>query len=187
MSEIYLLDTNMICVLADPARANQAEAVQHFQQIGDQNVVLPVPAVGEIEFGMSKAPNVRPEKRQELRTFIARFEQFPFDRHCIFPYAAVRAEIWRMHATPKAGRPSAHKEKRPEDLTDKVTGADLGIDEPDLLIASIALNGNLVLVTDDQNSGMIRIVDAVASVRAKDSSFPFQLRIENWLSQGAGS
>jgi predicted nucleic acid-binding protein len=181
MSEIYLLDTNVICVLADPARPSYAAAVQRFQQIGDQNVVLPVPAVGEIEFGMRKAPNVRPEKRQELRAFIARFELFPFDKHCIAAYATVRAEIWRMHATSKPNKPGAHKERRPEDLTDKVTGADLGIDEPDLIISSIALTGNFVLATDDENSGMIRITDAVSSIRSTDTSFPFHLRIENWL------
>ena len=123
-------------------------------------MLLPSLAVGEIEFGMQKAPDVRPDKRQELRSFIARFAQLPFDEHCVQPYAAVRAELWRTHGTRVRGKPHKHKERRPEDLSDKVTGAELGVDEPDLLIASIALAQNLVLVTDDRNVGMSRVKDA---------------------------
>ena len=80
----------------------------------------------------------------------------------------------------KRNRPHNHKEHRPEDLCDKVTGAELGVDEPDLLIASIALAQNLVLVTDDRNIGMSRVKDAADAV-FRTGSFPVQLRVENWL------
>ena len=180
MADTYLLDTNVICTLADANRPNHSAAVQRFQQVGDQSVLLPSPAVGEIEFGMEKAPNVRPDKRQELRAFIARFAQLPFDEHCVRPYALVRAEIWRTHGTPEHGKPHKHKERRPEDLCDKVTGAQLGIDEPDLFIASIALAQNLVLVTDDRNAGMVRIKDAADTVY-QSGKFPVQMRIEHWF------
>ena len=63
---------------------------------------------------------------------------------------------------------------------DKVTGTELGIDEPDLLIASIAMAQNLVLVTDDRNAGMMRVKQAADAVFQK-GIFPVQLRLENWL------
>ena len=129
---------------------------------------------------MRKAPDVRPDKRQELRDFMARFDQLPFDEHCIQPYAIVRAEVWRRFGTAKPAKPHAHKERRPEDFLDKITGAQLGIDEPDLYIASIALAQNLVLVTDDSNAGMARIKDAADGVFQR-GDFPVRLRVENWL------
>lgn len=184
MTDTYLLDTNVICALADADRANHAAAVSRFQQAAGLHVRLPVPAVGEIEFGMQKAPDVRPAKRQELRSFIALFDQLPFDEHCVQPYAIVRAEIWRKHGTAKPGRPHAHKERHPEDLLDKTTSTQLGIDEPDLYIASIALSQNLVLVTDDNNAGMARIKEAADAVYQR-GEFPFRLRIENWLQLAA--
>lgn len=179
MPEVYLLDTNVICALADATRPAHATAVRRFETCG-QNVLLPSLAVGEIEFGMQKAPNVRPDKRQELRTFIARFAQLPFDEHCVPPYAAVRAELWRANGTSERSKPHRHKERRPEDICDKVTGAELGVDEPDLLIASIALALNLVLVTGDQNVGMSRVKEAADAV-FRAGGFPVQLRVENWL------
>jgi predicted nucleic acid-binding protein len=180
MPDAYLLDTNVICALADATRAAHPVAVRRFQQIPHHYVVLPAPAIGEIEFGMQKAPDVRPDKRKELRDFIALFARLAFDEHCVEPYAKVRAEIWRRHGTPKPKRPHSHEETRPEDLFDKVTGAELGIAEPDLYIASIALAQNLVLVTDDRATGMARIKEAADAVFGQQL-FPVRFRVENWL------
>ena len=179
MSDAYLLDTNVICTLADANRAGHAAATSRLQHVGTDFVLLPSMAVAEIEFGMALAANVRPDKREELRKFIARFDQLPFDESCIKPYSVIRAELWRMNATPKSGRPqsSKFKEKRPEDLCDKLTGRELGIDEPDLIIASIALAQNLILVTNDD---MERVKEAAEST-FRNGNFPVQLRTENWL------
>ncbi len=108
MADTFLLDTNVICALADADRAQHEAAVHRFQQTGSQYVLLPSLAVGEIEFGMQKAPYLRPDKRQELRAFIARFAQLPFDEHCVHPYAAVRAELWRKHGTPERNKSHKH-------------------------------------------------------------------------------
>lgn len=178
MTDAYLLDTNIICALADATRATHESAVRRLERARDF-VLLPSPAVGEIEFGMAKAPNLIPDKRQTLRNFIADFTQLPFDEHCVQPYAFVRAELWLTYGTPKT-RPGSHKEHHPEDLLDKVTGAELGIDEPDLMIASIAMAQNLVLVTDDRNAGMARVKQAADAVFQK-RIFPVHLRVENWL------
>jgi len=178
MTDAYLLDTNIICALADATRTTHESAVRRLERARDF-VLLPSPAVGQIEFGMAKAPNLKPDKRQTLRNFMADFTQLPFDEHCVQPYAFVRAELWLAYGTPKT-RPGSHKERHPEELLDKVTGAELGIDEPDLMIASIAMAQNLVLVTDDRNAGMARVKQAADAVFEK-GIFPVQLRIENWL------
>ncbi|MCX6904725.1 MAG: type II toxin-antitoxin system VapC family toxin [Verrucomicrobia bacterium] len=173
MTDAYLLDTNVICALADTNHKSHAAAFARFQQVGQQFVLVPTMAVAEIEFGMERAVNVKPEKREELRKFVRQFEQIPFDNGCVKPYAVVRAELWRTFSTPK-GRSS--RERHPEDLCEKTTGTELGIDEPDLIIASVAMAQNLVLVTDDR---MKRVRESAEKV-FRDKRFSVQLRTENW-------
>jgi len=178
MSDVYLLDTNVISDLTDETRPGFAALNKRFSSATLQQVLLPSMAVGEIRFGFAKAPNLRPDKRKAIDDFITRFEQVPFDKDCVEPYAIVRAELFKMHGTPK-DKPHKFKEKHPEDLTDKITGKELGIDEPDLIIASIAMAMGLILVTSDAKEGMIRVKEAADKV-FRDGKFPVQLRTENW-------
>ena len=178
MSDVYLLDTNVISDLTDETRPGFASLHARFASAAPQQVLLPSMAIGEIKFGFAKAPDVRPDKRKKINDFIARFEQVPFDKDCVEPYAIVRAELWKMHGTP-AGKRSTFTQKHPEELTDKVTGKELGIDEPDLIIASIAMAMKLVLVTRDGEAGMTRVKEAADKV-FRDGKFPVQLRTENW-------
>jgi predicted nucleic acid-binding protein len=181
MSDAYLLDTNVICALADANHSSHVSVRLRFQQVDPQFVLLPTMAVAEIEFGMARAANVKPEKRDELRRFISRFEQLPFDENCVPPYSIVRAELWRMHGTTRQrGKRFVYEEKQPEQLCEKVTGTELGIDEPDLIIASVAMAQNLVLVTNDKAAGMSRVKEAAEKVY-RDGLFPIQLRTEKWL------
>lgn len=59
MTDAYLLDTNIICALADATRTTHESAVRRLERARDF-VLLPSPAVGEIEFGMAKALNLKP-------------------------------------------------------------------------------------------------------------------------------
>ena len=172
----YLLDNNVISVLARPSDPRYASIEAHLKAIGDAPVMLPVIAIAEIEFGMAKATNPEPLQQAQLRAF---FHQYPLhlgiDDNTVEPYSQLRAEIWRLHATPKR---RGHKERLPEQLKDRTTGKELRIDERDLLIASVAAQYNLVLATMDQNEGMRRIEAAAASLAAKVS--PISLRIRYW-------
>lgn len=180
MSDAYLLDTNVICALADANHACHVPVREHFKQMDPQFVLLPTMAVAELEFGMARAENVKPEKRTELRQFVSRFDQLPFDEHAVLPYAIVRAELWKAHGTGKQkGKRFVYDKKHPEQLCDKITGHELGIDEPDLIIASIALAQNLVLVTSDSGQGMTRVKEAAENV-FRSGLFSIQLRTENW-------
>lgn len=176
MADGYLLDTNVISALADKTRPDHIPTSQRLAAIGDSPVLLPVMAIAEISFGMAKAANVAPQKRIELLAFFAQYPHLPVDDGTVGPYSLIRAEIWRLFATPEK---RGHKEKRPEDLLDKVTGKELGIDEPDILIASVALEHNLILVTHDDKEGMRRIKEASERVFQR-GEFPVQLRTENW-------
>jgi len=177
MSDVYLLDTNVISDLTDETRTGHAALNARFASV-QQQVLLPSMAVGEIRFGFAKAPNLRPDKRATIDAFIAQFDQVPFDKDCVEPYAIVRAELFKMHGTPE-GKRSKFTEKHPEELTEKITGKELGIDEPDLIIASIAIAMNLILVTSDAKIGMSRVKEAAENV-FRDGKFPVRIRTENW-------
>lgn len=172
----YLLDNNVISVLARPTDPRYASIEGHMKAISNAPVLLPVIAIAEIEFGMAKATNPDVAQQAQFRAF---FNQYPhhlgIDDNTVEPYSQLRAQIWRQHATP---RNRGHKESLPEQLKDRTTGKGLGIDERDLLIAAVAAQYNLILVTMDQNPGMRRIEAAAASLVAVGS--PVTLRISYW-------
>jgi predicted nucleic acid-binding protein len=172
----YLLDNNIISILARPLAPRHATVAARLSAVHDSPVLLPVIAIAEIEFGMAKAELPDPKQQAELRAFLASFPlALPFDGHTVEPYALVRAELWRRHATPKK---RGHKEKLPEELTDRSTGKEIGIDERDLMIASVAVQYNLVLATADRNPGMVRIEEAAAALEERGK--PVHLVVEDW-------
>lgn len=183
MPDGYLLDTNVISALADTTRTDYLPTSQRLAAVSDSPVLLPVIAIAEICFGMAKAANLAPQKRAEMQSFFAKYLHMPVDDGTVEPYSLVRAEVWRLFATPQK---RGNKEKRPEELLDKVTGRELGIDELDLLIASVALEHNLILVTHDEKEGMKRIKEASERIFRR-GEFPVQLRTENWSVALSGS
>lgn len=174
----YLLDNNIISILAQPSNLRHALMKRRFEALGDAPVFLPVIAVAEIEFGMAKAKAPDAGQQAAVRQFFSDYPlHLPIDDNTVEPYALIRAQIWNDHGTTKPGG-RGHKEKVPEDLTERVSGKSLGIDERDLLIAATAAQYGLVLVTNDGNEGMKRIEQAAQTLEVDGQ--PVQLRIEHW-------
>jgi predicted nucleic acid-binding protein len=139
-------------------------------------VFLPVIAIAEIEFGMMLSSTTNEAQKKDLRDFFTQYPlHLPIDDNTIEPYAMLRAQLWRAHGTRKR---RGYKEKVPEDLAERVSGRSLGIDERDLLIASIAVQYNLVLATNDRNIGMQRIEESARQLEMVGT--PVHLRIEYW-------
>jgi predicted nucleic acid-binding protein len=172
----YLLDNNIISILARPSDSRYPGISADFQAIRPGSVFLPVIAIAEIEFGMRLSSSSNEEQKKDLRDFFTQYPlHLPIDDNTIEPYAMLRAQLWRDHGTRKR---RGYKEKVPEDLAERVSGKSLVIDERDLLIASIAVQYNLILATNDQNIGMKRIEEAVRKLEAAGA--PVHLRIEYW-------
>jgi len=169
MSRGYLLDTNIISYLARPESPQYNNVKRHLSKLDrDERVMLPVIAIAEIEFGIAKAGRkLSDELRDVLRKF---FESYPLhlgiDDSSVEPYSLVRAELWRKS---KGG-------KVLEDRFERVTGKELGIDERDLLIASVAIQYGLVLVTADRK--MKPIIDAARELEMQGEDV--YLRWADW-------
>ena len=178
MEEIagYLLDNNIISILVTPGDPRYPHVLTDFQMLTEAPVFLPVIAIAEIEFGMAKAERANEEQRSKVREFFRRYpNHLGVSDDTIEPYTLMRAQLWRDYATP---RTRGHTEKLPEELVDRVSGQSLGIDERDLLIASVAAQYNLVLVTNDTRQGMKRI-EAIA-LELEAAGRPISLRVEYW-------
>lgn len=172
----YLLDNNIISLLARPQDPSHGSIKARLRALQGSPVFLPVIAIAEIEFGMAKAVAANPTQREALHRFFVDYPlHLPIDDNTVEPYALIRAQVWHNHGTPK-GR--GHKEKLPEELTDRVTGESLGIDERDLLIASTAAQYGLTLITNDSNEGMRRIEKAAQDLEMAGK--PIRLRIDRW-------
>jgi predicted nucleic acid-binding protein len=170
----YLLDNNIISILARPSDPRYAGISANFQAIQPGPVFLPVIAIAEIEFGMMLSSNSNTEQKNALRDFFTQYPlHLPIDDNTVEPYARLRAQLWRDYGSRKQ---RGYREKDPYDL--RVSGKRLGIDERDLLIASIAMQYNLVLATNDQNEGMKRIEQSARKLGAAGE--PVHLRIEYW-------
>lgn len=172
----YLLDNNVISILMRATDPRYPHVKAKFDALGVSPICLPVIAIGEIEYGMAKAETPDVEQRDRVRRFFAEYPlHLGIDDHTVEPYSLIRAQLWKDHATRK-GR--GHKETLPEELVHRESGKLLGIDERDLLIASVAAQYNLVLATCDQNPGMLAI-DAAAG-RLEQTGHPIRLRISYW-------
>jgi predicted nucleic acid-binding protein len=172
----YLLDNNVISILMRPPDPRYAHVKAKFDALGASPICLPVIAIAEIEYGMAKAEAPDAEQRHSVRRFFAEYPlHLGIDDHTVEPYSLIRSQLWKDHAT-KKGR--GHKETLPEELVHRESGKLLGIDERDLLIASVAAQYSLVLATCDQNPGMLAI--EAAAGRLEQAGYPIQLRISYW-------
>jgi predicted nucleic acid-binding protein len=174
--EGYLLDNNVISILMRPKDPRHAQVKARLKALGASPIYLPVIAIAEIEYGMAKADKPDEGERAKVRRFFADYPiHLPVDDDTIEPYALIRAQLWREHGTKEK---RGHKEKLPEEIVHRESGKLLGIDERDLLIASVAAQYNLILATCDRNLGM-KTIDEVGS-RLERTGFPVRLRISYW-------
>lgn len=173
----YLLDTNIILILFKPNDPRHVRVLTNFQAVKQGPIFLPVIGIAEIEFGIARYAGASEKGKQMVRAFFADYpHHLPVDDNTVEPYALIRAQLWRDYGTTKSRGGS--KERVPEELVERVSGKSLGIDERDLLIASVAVQYNLVLATNDQNSGMKRIEESARKLKAAGK--PVHLHVEYW-------
>lgn len=164
----YLLDTCMLGYLAEVksgANSPEGKAVEaHLKKIQGARVCICPMVVGEIEYGLRVAPFPDPTKQANARTIASLFECLDVDSSvAIDPYGLLRAKIFN-YCAPGAKKARDHYKKRTEELTDPTTGKDLGIQENDLWIASVAITHNFVLVTNDKMNVIRKIAGSSLDV-----------------------
>jgi tRNA(fMet)-specific endonuclease VapC len=167
----YLLDTCMLGYLAEVRRGAESpegKAVEeHLKTIPEARLFICPVIVGEVEYGLQVAPDPDPDKQEKARRITSEFVCLPIDADVARDqYGQLRAAIFQ-HVAPRAKREKKLVPKRVEELVNPTTSKELGIQENDLWIASVAISHNLILVTNDA----MNVIRTHAGV---------PLQIENW-------
>ncbi|MBW2031079.1 MAG: PIN domain-containing protein [Deltaproteobacteria bacterium] len=145
----YLLDTNAASVLWDERHREHTKIRAFLQKVADAPTWISIVVMGEIEYGLKIAPEMDEDYQDAVRGRMARFPLIlDVTKHTIEPYSDFRAALFEKYSPrDKRGRLKA---KWPEDLRDRTSAKELGVQENDLWIAAQAVQYNLVLITDDR-------------------------------------
>ncbi len=155
--EGYLLDTNIASASWDYGAPSHGCVRQRLEELGNALVYVAAVSIAEVEYGLQIAPSIDAQRQSTVRSAMASYRVLHVDQHTAQAYAEIRANLFRTHA-PRNRRGRLTK-KHVEELVDRTTGRELGIQENDLWIVSIAVQYNLKLVTNDR---MPRVIEAAS-------------------------
>ena len=153
--EGYLLDTNIASASWDYGAPNHRCVRQRLEELGDAIVYVATVSIAEVEYGLQIAPSIDAQRQSIVRSAMADFKVLHVDHHTAKIYAEIRASLFRTHAP--RNRRGRITQRYIEDLVERTTGKELGIQENDLWIVSVAVQYNLIFVTKDR---MHRVIEA---------------------------
>lgn len=157
--DAYLLDTSVASIAWDEGNRAHPRVTEHLAGLGDAPIYICAITVGEVEYGLSVAPGLDHSRQQAVRRAMRQYEQIHLSQHVADTYGAIRGELFRRYSPKKArGTPRV---KHPEDLLDDTTAKELGIQENDLWIISVAITYNLTLITQDNMRRLFEIAEGV--------------------------
>jgi tRNA(fMet)-specific endonuclease VapC len=162
----YLLDTNAASILWD-IRHRENETLKSFIQKNEQSPFwISIVVFAEIEYGLKTAPWMDESLQVAVRKKMSAFPLIlEMDKHTVGPYSDLRAALFEKYS-PKDKR-GRLKAKWPEDLQERKSAKELGVQENDIWIAAQAVQYNLLLVSGDY----MRHLQEVST----DLNYPLQL------------
>jgi tRNA(fMet)-specific endonuclease VapC len=177
-ADAYLLDTSIASIAFDAGNASHADVHRRLTELADASISICAVSLGEVEYGLQVSPGIDPERHQLVRNNLLQYQILTIDRHTGKLYGELRGELFRKYGTRDArGR---LKEKRPEDLLDRTTSWELGIQENDLWIVCVSVQYNLRFVTADK---MERILAAAKEVHSYERAWIWSLQPVNRTDQ----
>ncbi|MBI2854689.1 MAG: type II toxin-antitoxin system VapC family toxin [Chloroflexi bacterium] len=156
--EGYLLDTSVASAAWDKGAPRHNQVRERMETLGDSLLFVSAISIAEVEYGLQVAPALDASRQYAVRDAMSKYAILEIDRHTAQTYAGIRARLFKAHA-PKDRRQRINK-TYVEDLVERTSGKELGIQENDLWIVSVAVQYNLVFVTADRGGGTGTIVDA---------------------------
>jgi len=162
----YLLDTNAASILWDARHRDHSKIKAFLENISSSPIWISIIVLAEIEYGLKIVPRLDVGRQDDIRNEMAKFLLIlALDKHTVAPYSDLRAELFKKYA-PK-DRKGRLTTRQPEDLVDRTTAKELGVQENDIWIAAQAIQYNLILVTQDH---MYRIAEVSTTL-----SYPLQI------------
>jgi tRNA(fMet)-specific endonuclease VapC len=152
----YLLDTNAVSILWDTRHPEHDTVKTFFANVSQSLMWMSIVAIAEIEYGLKIAPKMDIASQDQVRREMSKHPLIlDIDKHTIGPYSDLRAELFKYFSPrDRRGRLTV---KWPEDLIDRTSAKELGIQENDIWIAAQAIQYNLILVTDDYMQRLVKV------------------------------
>jgi predicted nucleic acid-binding protein len=147
MADAFLLDTNILINLLNPRNKAHQTAWGRLHAVPQgSHIAVSTIALAEVDVGCCLGQTDIAIARQEITDLVQHngFLIEPITRHTAPYYGELRAKLIKKYQPKRA--------RWPERWKDKVTGADLGVDEPDLIMVAQSLQHGYVFVTNDEMS-----------------------------------
>jgi len=159
MQEAYLLDTGVASLAWDAGHSRHDEIRERLTSLGNASIGICSITLGEVAYGLEVAPNMHETRHRAVRKAMASYFVYAVDKHTASVYAKLRGELFKQFA-PRDKRGKL-KVKWPEDLVDNTTGKELGIQENDLWIVSVAIQYDLRFITLDKMQRVFQVAKLV--------------------------
>ena len=156
MDEGYLLDTSVASAAGYAGHRLHQGVRTWLSGLGDNTVFVSAVTLAESEYGLNLVP-LPANIKADIRSAMATYTVLPIDRHTAEIYGRIRGRLFNAYA-PRDHR-NRISSRYVEDLRERTSGKQLGIQENDLWIVSVAVQYNLIFVTGDGGGGMRNIVD----------------------------
>jgi len=169
MIDGYLLDTTAASIIWDKRHSDYLQIRAFLKNVLSSPVLISTVVLAEVEYGLKIAPKMDMNRQNDVRNEMAKFPLvLDIDRHTITPYSDLRSELFKKYSPKKQrGKLTA---KWPEDLFDRTSAKELGVQENDIWIAAQAIQYNLILVTGDH---MLRLAEV-------SHKLEYPLQIARW-------
>lgn len=166
----YLLDTNAACILWDARHADHAKVKDFLNKISPAPVWISIIALAEVEYGLKTVPAINTDTHRDVRTEMSKYlEVLEPDKHTVDPYSDLRAELFKAYAP--RDRKGRLTKKWVVDLFEHTSDKELhGSQENDIWVASLAIQYNLILITEDRMVPIVKV----------SRCLPDPLRIQKW-------
>ena len=154
----YLFDTNAVSVLWNARHPKHDTVKAFFSGVSHSPVWLSTVVLAEIEYGLKITPKMDIDSQNQVRREMSNHPLIlDIDKHTIGPYSDLRAELFKMFSPrDRRGRLTV---KWPENLIDRTSAKELGVQENDIWIAAQAIQYDLILVTDDYMQRLAEVSD----------------------------
>jgi len=152
----YLFDTNAVSALWNARDPEHDTVKAFFASVSHAPVWLSTIVLAEIEYGLKITPKMDIDSQNQVRREMSNHPLIlDIDKHTIGPYSDLRAELFKNYSPKKLrGR---LKVRWPEDLIERTSAKELGVQENDIWIAAQAIQYNLILVTGDHMQRLVEV------------------------------
>jgi tRNA(fMet)-specific endonuclease VapC len=166
MPDAYLLDTSIASIAWDGGHPHHTVVRERLADLGDDSISICAISLGEKEYGLQVSPGIDQERSNAVRKAMGQYNVWNIDRHTAEYYGLIRGELFKRYAS--RHKRERLKEKRPEELLDETSSRELGIQENDLWIVSVAVQYDLRFITRDKK--IHRILDIARDAFSYDQA-----------------